>query len=575
MKKGVLGAALALSVCTAAQAKGMQNQAEYVPGEVLVKLRPGMLNSFLNQKSLYQAQVKEEIHAAMGDLVLLKVPQNKSLNSIIANIKQNAAVEYAEPNFIYRAIGDAPNVSSMLHNMHVDSDVYSSLTPNDPRYGKLWGLKNTGRNEPAGSRGNSAPSGTAGADVNAESAWSMTMGSRQVKIAVIDTGVDYNHEDLRNNMWTNTAELNGTPGVDDDGNGYIDDIHGYDFANNDGDPMDGNGHGTHCSGTIAAEHNNGIGIAGVMSQASIVGIKFLTDQGSGTTADAVKAVDYATKLNVDIMSNSWGGGGASQALEDAIQNASDAGIIFTAAAGNSATDNNSTPHYPSNYEVDNVISVAAHNYSDQLASFSCYGSKTVHVAAPGRNILSTIPNNQYAVFSGTSMATPHVSGVVGLYLAQNGRVDVKELRENLMSSSIYSRAYGRKTIAGGRVDAYNFLNGITAPRPARPNPNDWISSSNDGFESQHPYANSSRESKTISVAGAKFMRVVVSKYELENNYDFLIIKNAAGEVVEKITGTGQDYVSEYVEGDSITLEFSSDSSVNKWGFVVNEYQYIQ
>jgi thermitase len=575
MKKKVLSAALVLGVCSGVSAMEKNRLAEHVPGEVLVKIKPGMLKSFLSNKSLYDAEIKEEIHAAMGELVLLRVPQTKSLNTIISDINKNAAVEYAEPNFIYRAIDTVQNATSIINNLKINKDVYTAMTPNDPRYGKLWGLRNTGDNEPAGSRGNSSATGKAGADVNAESAWAMSKGSHQVKIAVIDTGVDYNHEDLRNNMWTNTAEANGRPGVDDDGNGYVDDIHGYDFANNDGDPMDGNSHGTHCAGTIAAEHNNGIGIAGVMAQASIVGVKFLTDQGSGTTADAIKAVDYATKVNVDIMSNSWGGGGASQALEDAIKRAKNAGIVFTAAAGNSATDNNSTPHYPSNYDVDNVISVAAHNYNDGLASFSCYGSRTVHVAAPGRNILSTTPNNEYAVYSGTSMATPHVTGVIGLYIAQNGRSDVKELRDNLMASSVYARAYGRKTIAGGRVDAHNFLNGIVTPRPARPNPNAWISSSNETFESQHPYGNSVKISKTISVPGAKFMRIVVKKYELENNYDFLTIKNSAGEAVEKVSGAGENYVSEYVEGDSITIEFTSDSSVNKWGFNIEEYQYIQ
>lgn len=575
MKKKIFSAVIALGVCSTVMASDKMIQAEHVEGEVLVKLKPGKMKSFLMQKSFYGAKVKEQINTIMGDLVLIKVPKSKSLQSVIEQINNNPSVEYAEPNFIYRAIGNVPNVTSILKNMKIDRDYSSAMTPNDPRYGQLWGLRNTGNNEPAGSSGNSSPSGVEGADVNAEAAWAMNKGSNRIKIAVIDTGVDYNHEDLRNNMWTNIAEANGRPGVDDDGNGYIDDIHGYDFANNDGDPMDGNGHGTHCSGTIAAEHNNGIGVAGVMAQANIVAVKFLTDQGSGTTADAIKAVDYATKINVDIMSNSWGGGGASQALEDAIKAAKDAGIVFTAAAGNSATDNNSRPHYPSNYDVENIISVAAHNYNDRLASFSCYGSRTVHVAAPGRNILSTIPNNSYAVFSGTSMATPHVTGVVGLYIAQNGRTDVTELRENLMNTSIYTRAYGKKMISGGRVDAYNFLNGINTPRPARPNPDAWISSYNDSFESNHPYANSEKITKTFTIPGAKFVRVVIKQFELENNYDFISVKDAAGEVVESVSGEGQDYATEYVEGDTITLEFRSDSSVNKWGFVIDEIQYIQ
>ena len=248
---------------------------------------------------------------------------------------------------------------------------------------------------------------------------------------MIDTGIDYNHEDLKANSWTNEAEANGKPGVDDDNNGLVDDVHGYDFANKDGDPLDGHGHGTHVSGTIGAIHDNGIGVAGVMADVTMVAVKFLSDAGSGTTADAVLAIDYATSLGVDVMSNSWGGGGRSEALFDAIKRANEKGIIFTAAAGNSSSDNDQSPHYPSNYEVDNVISVAAHTNGDGLASFSSYGRRTVHVAAPGHKILSTVANNSYDVYSGTSMATPHVSGVLGLLLSKEGNLTVAEVKERL------------------------------------------------------------------------------------------------------------------------------------------------
>ena len=571
MKNKLLTTAVALSAISSVQAFEKNTLATHVPGEVIVKLKSGMAKSFLSRKNLYSADVKEVMNLTMGEVAVLRVPQTKSLKSVIAQIAKDDAVEYVEPNFIYKAIDSVETLESKLYNARTPN--YISNLTSDPKFGDLWGLVNTGNNEPAGSRGNSAPSGIAGVDVNAINAWSITKGSKNVKIAVIDTGVDYNHPDLKANIWTNTAEANGKPGVDDDGNGYVDDIHGYDFANNDGDPMDGNGHGTHCSGTIAAEHDNGVGIAGVMAQAQIVGIKFLTDQGSGSTADAIKAIDYATKINVDIMSNSWGGGGFSQVLKDSIVAAKNAGIVFTAAAGNSATDNNSQPHYPSNYDVDNVISVAANNYNDELAFFSCYGSKTVHVAAPGRNILSTTPNNSYDVYSGTSMATPHVTGVVGLYISQYGRTDVKQLRDNLMKSSIYARSYGRKTIGKGRVDAYNFLMGVTASRPAEPNPNDWVAQA-ESYESAHPYANGAATSKKFSVPGAKFIRVKFAKYDMEENYDFVVIKDAAGNEVEKISGAGVDYESEYVEGDTVEVSLTSDASINKWGFQVSEIQVI-
>jgi thermitase len=574
MKKSLSVGLLALSVLTTAQAHQKTQMAEHVPGQLLVKFTANGLKAFMDRKQSDDIKIQEVANLLMGDVALIEIGKTKSLQTMIYDLQNDPAIEYAEPNYIYRAIKTYETLESKLYKANYREEEYLTSAPNDARFRDLWGLHNTGNNEPASSRGNSAPRGIAGADVNAFNAWSITKGDKKVKIAVIDTGVDYNHPDLKNNMWVNIKELNGKPGVDDDGNGFIDDVYGYDFANNDGDPMDGNGHGTHCAGTIAAEHDNRIGVAGVMAHASIIGIKFLTDQGSGSSLDAIKSIDYATKLNVDIMSNSWGGGGYSQALKDAIVAAKNKGIIFTAAAGNSATDNNNTPHYPSNYDVENVISVAAHNYNDQLATFSCYGSRTVHVAAPGVNVLSTTPNNGYDVYSGTSMATPHVTGVIGLYIAEFGRKDVKLIRDELMSSSIYSKAYGKKTIGKGRVDAYNFLTGVVASRPVEPNPNDWLILS-ESYETAHPYPNNAKISKKFRVSGAKFVRLTLSRYELEDNYDFAIIRDGQGVESDKISGSGSQYQTEYVEGDTIEIELSSDSSINKWGFHVSEVQYIQ
>lgn len=529
--------------------------------QIIIKFKDAQKNAFY-QKSNLSGSLVDEFNLSYGEFAVIE-SENKSLNQTLKQLNANPAIEYAEPNYTYRAIGQK------------QYDAYESLisAPTDPMYDQLWGLENTGDNEPAGNRGNSSRTGKAGADVNAQRAWGITQGSKDVVIAVIDTGIDYNHPDLVDNMWTNSAEANGRPGVDDDGNGYVDDVHGYDFANNDGDPMDGNGHGTHCAGTIAASHNN-IGVAGVMKDATMVGIKFLTDEGSGSTADAIKAIDYATKINVDIMSNSWGGGGFSQALFESIERARDAGIVFTAAAGNSASDNNSTPHYPSNYDVENVISVASHTYNDVLSNFSCFGSRTVHVAAPGQNVLSTTPNDGYSVYSGTSMATPHVTGVIGLYLAQNGRSNLTDLRQMLMDTSVYKRSYDRKTISAGRADAYNFLTHTITSRPAKPDPSAWVSRTWD-FESEHPYKNDVVEEKTITIPGAKFLRVVIKKYEIENRYDNLHVIDAAGNTVQSISGQGQDYQTEYVDGDTLTLRFESDASVTKWGFIVEEVQFIQ
>lgn len=528
---------------------------ETVPGEIIVKLKND--NVQLSKDMLKNLKLKRNLKVLSGNFLLLKVQNKASLNKELDRLNRLSVVAYAEPNYIYRAIGT------------------HSVTTNDPKFDQLWGLVNTGNNEPATSRGNSSPRGKAGADINALDAWKITKGSRSIKIAVIDTGIDYGHEDLRDNMWVNELERNGRTGVDDDGNGYVDDIYGYDFAGKDGDPMDGNGHGTHCAGTIAGVHDNNKGVAGVMADAQLIAIKFLNDQGSGSTADAILAIDYATKLGVDIMSNSWGGGGRSQALEDAIQRASDAGIVFTAAAGNNASNNDTIPHYPSNYAVENIISVAAHNYNDQLASFSCYGGSTVHVAAPGRNILSTVPGNKYAVYSGTSMATPHVTGVIGLYMAEHGKSDPVTIKQKIMESSNYSVAYGRKTISGGRVDAYNFLTGVIAPRPATPDPKAWHRMAVDRFESRHPYPVKHTVSKTYKIPGAKFLRIVIRKMHTERKYDYLSIQDADGVEIQQLSGEHNDIVSDYIIGDTLTIEFKSDNSVQEWGFLIDEIEVIQ
>jgi subtilisin family serine protease len=338
--------------------------------------------------------------------------------------------------------------------------------------------------------------------------------------------------------------------------------------------MDGNAHGTHCAGTIGAEHNNGLGVAGVMGDVSLMAVKFLSDEGSGSLADAVVAIDYATKMNVDIMSNSWGGGGFSKSLEDAIKAAKDKGIVFVAAAGNDGTNNDSKPSYPANYQVDNVISVASHTAQDALSSFSCFGKRTVHVAAPGSNVLSSTPGGEYKVFSGTSMATPHVSGVVGLLIAEQGRLPVLELRNRLMATTVPTSAYRKSTAAGGRVNAYNFLTNTRIPRQ-EPNENAWrVETLSEVFETVHPYANNAKQSKTYTFPGAKYVKFVVEKYDTESGYDFVTFKDAKGIVMEKLSGKGENYETDYTETNSVTVEFSSDSSQTKWGVVIKEVKVI-
>lgn len=565
MNKMSMITVLGLSVLSASAFASAKQSLMYpaVAGEVVVKIKKGQVNNFLSQKNL-GAAVKKQMKLISGDYLLLK-SHDKSAVALTHQLKRQAEVEYVEPNFIYQTIKKNIGVTELLNG--------EVQTANDPRFGALWGLHNTGANEPDRFGNVSTVTGVAGADVNAQKAWEITKGSRDVVIAVIDTGIDYNHPDLVNQMWVNEGEIPGD-GIDNDGNGYIDDIHGWNAALDNGNPMDGNDHGTHCAGTIGAEHNNGIGVAGVMGDVRMMGIKFLTDEGGGSLADAVEAIDYATKMNVDIMSNSWGGGGYSQALYDSIQAAYEKGILFVAAAGNDGTNNDSRPSYPANYDVPNVISVASHTAQNSLSSFSCYGKRTVHIAAPGSNVLSTTPKNTYKVFSGTSMATPHVSGVLGLLVAQEGRLAVEEVRERLMKTSVPAKAYARKIASGGRVDAYNLL---TDTRPERSGPNDdlWrVEALSQVFETEHPYASNSKTSQTYTFPGAKFVKIILEKYDLERNYDFITLRDGKGEVVEKISGAGAHYESDYAETDSITIEFSSDSSQNRWGAVIREVKVI-
>lgn len=400
-------------------AMGLMATASAFGGEYIVKLK-----SSTNTKSMIQTLGGEDLNLSYGSFLKVNLDK-KSLNKF----QNDPRIDYIEPNFEYRAINAAPQ----------DSD-----------FKKQWGLDNDGKN--SGSWWNP---GKAGVDISALKAWGITKGDKTIKIAVIDTGVDYNHVDLKNNMMVNQAELNGTAGVDDDGNGYIDDVYGYDFANDDGDPMDGHGHGTHCAGVIGAQHDNQ-GIAGVMADVEILSIKFLTDTGRGTLDGALKAIDYATARGVQVMSNSWGGGGRSEALYEAIVRAEQAGVVFVAAAGNSNTDNDAKPAYPASYKLDSIISVGALDGKGKKARFSNYGKKSVHVFAPGVDIYSTVQNDKYKKMSGTSMACPHVSGVVGLLLASEPNLDFNEIKKRLMSTSINSGDLSKYT-ASGYVDAYNAL----------------------------------------------------------------------------------------------------------------------
>ena len=370
---------LATGACGAAGASPA-----WVPGELIVKFRSGVPAA---QKSALVRGRQVRSFRLIG-AEHWKLEGDKSVAATVAALMADPRVEYAEPNYL----------------------LYKLDTPNDALFGELWGLHNTGQTI-------GGVTGIPGADIDAVKAWDIATGSSSVVVAVIDTGIETTHPDLAANIWTNPGEIAGN-GLDDDGNGFIDDLHGWDFLYGDNDPMDDNSHGTHCAGTIGAVAGNGIGVAGVAWNVRLMALKFQGADGTGSTTDAISCIEYATLMGVDVMNNSWGNTAYSAALKAAIQAANAADIFFVAAAGNDGADNDAVPVYPCNYDVANVISVMATDNRDRPADDSAWatnhGASTVDIAAPGLRIWSTIRNNSYMYLSGTSMAAPHVTGALAL-----------------------------------------------------------------------------------------------------------------------------------------------------------------
>ena len=333
-----------------ASAPAAPRAAKQVEGELLVKFRRGTLATQRAVAHGWAGARRLRAFNVVPGLEQVRLPEGVTVKDAIARYRAHPDVVYAEPNYIVHALQDA------------------QATPNDPQFGTLWGLHNTGQS-----------GGTPDADIDAPEAWNITTGSSDVVVAVIDTGTDYTHPDLAANMFQNTADCNAN-GVDDDGNGYIDDCYGIDALNNDSDPMDDNRHGTHTAGTIGAFGNNGLGVVGVNWNVRLMPCKFLGANGSGPTTAAIACLEYVKTMkdrgvNIVATSNSWGGGGYSQALYDAIDAQRQRGILFIASAGNAALDNDTNAVYPANYPLPNVISVAATTRTDSLASFSDYGRR--------------------------------------------------------------------------------------------------------------------------------------------------------------------------------------------------------
>ena len=398
---------------------------------------------FVRFKSEASAEVQDDLLAVVGGSIRESFWLVPGLVSIDTSLPVDEALQ------ILARRSDAINYVEPIYIVHSFETI-----PNDPQYGALYGMP----------------------QIRANLAWDEHTGDQDFVIAIIDTGLDYNHQDITGNAWTNPGEIQGN-GQDDDGNGYVDDIHGYDFSNNDSDPYDDNSHGTHCGGTIGGQGNNGVGVVGVNWNCRLVGVKFLSGGGSGSTEGAIAAVQYCAANQFKVSNNSWGGGGFSQSLYDGIQNAGDQfGHVFVAAAGNSGSNGAS---YPAAYDCTNIISVAASDSNENRASFSQYHISEVDLAAPGVDVVSTVPGNGYDSYSGTSMATPHVAGGVGLVYSVMGDSSAEEIIDLILSTVRPVSAWNGLTATGGILDVNAALEGsflgprfeLTSTVPAELDPN--------------------------------------------------------------------------------------------------------
>lgn len=536
------------------------NSEPFVSGEIVVQLKnpsTGFSKNFKNQFLSQQNFVTVEGDKNEGVYLL----QGKALagkeKETIAKFEAYGEFKLIEPNFKVQV---------------------KSTIPRDPRWLELWALKNYGQDAPSGTEG------VPGADIQALEAWKINTGSKKVIVAVIDTGIDYTHPDLKDNIWINAPEKNGTPGVDDDGNGYVDDVYGWDFVSGvrdkpyydqlgDPDPMDDHGHGTHVAGTIGAVGNNTFGVTGINWHVSIMALKFLDKEGSGNSFDQYRALKYMIKMGVDIANASYGGGAPSKLVENTLREAGEKGLLFVAAAGNERANNDENPSYPSSYPIETLISVAATDNRDQLAGFSNYGFQSVHLAAPGVGILSTYPvalaltegaEDPYKVFSGTSMASPHVAGAAALVLAGNPDLkrNPKEIKRRLLNAVEWMPNLASRVISGGRLNLPRALTGSMGKSPQFEG--GW---QEEAYALQTPRYPRELLDQTwvIQKEGARAIKLHIGFAMVDNDFDFAFIYDQLLRPIVAIPSLASDLWLPPILGDTAILKFSNASvSIQKF-----------
>ena len=436
----------ALAIPSLVVAQAPQTNKKVYPGQEIVVSFPSQTSGFAARAS---AKVKN-LNLTNGTKLAKSLSDGRlGVVSTASSLGARSADPVDANEAEIKALCDGIKASNPGQEITCEANtiIETTRSPNDTQYSSLWGMP----------------------IISAPAAWDITTGSSNVVVAVIDTGIDYTHPDLADNIATNSGEIAGN-GVDDDSNGFIDDYYGYDFINGDSNPIDDHFHGTHCAGTIGAKGDNARGVAGVAWTVKLLPVKVLDSYGSGTLAAVAAGMNYAVKRGVKIMSMSLGTSSYSSTLENAIIAAKNSGVLVVAAAGNDARDSDVSPHYPSASTQANVLSIAASNSSDTLAYFSNWGATSVDLAAPGQSILSTYLGGQYAYASGTSMATPHVAGMAAMLLAVNPSLSYTQIKDILITSVDPIPSFAGKMVSGGRANLYKAVvkaqQGATTPTPA-------------------------------------------------------------------------------------------------------------
>ena len=405
------------------------------PTSVIIKFADGVtqeekdaMYAMLEMRKIEGLGIAGLEHAAISDTVDATVEAANQIGQALG------IVEFAEPDYLY----------------HINA------TPNDTYYSLLWGMNNTGQTV-------NRDRGTANADTDANLAWDVWTGSSSFVVGMADSGILMTHQDLAANIWRNPGEIAGN-GIDDDGNGYVDDINGWDFFNNDNNPTDDNGHGTHTAGTVGAVGNNGLGVTGVCWNVKLAALKIGSASGSISVTAAINAINYCVGKGIKVSNHSWGGGAYSSALDSAITNARNAGHILVCASGNGGSDgrgdnNDSIPSYPASYAQDNIIAVAAVDNDNKLATFSNFGASSVDLAAPGVTIASSYNSStsSYVYLDGTSMATPHVTGAVALVWSKNPTWTYSQVRSKILSTTKALSSLTGKCTSGGCLNVNNAI----------------------------------------------------------------------------------------------------------------------